>query len=309
MRREGLWLASALFYAAPVGAGLSGASYFAALPFAALFLLWVLVMRAEPFRDGAAFVLPTLVLHVALASMLLGFGQLLRALLGVEAQSRLSPWLAMGLGGVALGRLLWQPKKEAEIEFLIEIALKKLNDFADDAEEILEQEPDLPLSHPTEAEAAALAQAIGKLDALAPEGAPEAALRRYLRPLEREVRAHVLLDAVLARAEASGTRRDRQAALLLATNGPLAWSELGRRRVAAVFDLIVAAADVPELARFLTRAPDLLAAYPATVQDFPAVPRLLDIADQIEASEPDLAEALVQLAHDIEDLGREPEDG
>ena len=30
---------------------------------------------------------------------------------------------------------------------------------------------------------------------------------------------------------------------------------------------------------------------------------------QIEASEPDLAEALVQLAHDIEDLGREPEDG
>jgi hypothetical protein len=43
-------------------------------------------MRSKPFLEGRAFVLPTLVLHLVFASMALGFGQMLRAILQVEGE-------------------------------------------------------------------------------------------------------------------------------------------------------------------------------------------------------------------------------
>ena len=60
MRHRGLALTAALVYAAPIGAGLTGAPYAAVVPFTGLFFLWILIMRAAPFRDGQGFVLPTL---------------------------------------------------------------------------------------------------------------------------------------------------------------------------------------------------------------------------------------------------------
>lgn len=302
MNRRGLWLSGALFYAAPVGAGLTGASYFAALPFAGLFLLWVLTMRSQPFRDGAAFVLPTLMLYFALASMLLGLGTLLRAFAGVEATVPLLAWLVLGLGAIALGRLLWQPQQEAEMEAYLEKALKKLNEFADDAEDIVEQDPDLPLHHPTQAEAAALAVAYGQIDVLPAEAAPEGALKAILQPLDAEIRPHILHQAFLNRADRTGTRRDRQAALVLASDGALAWRALGEGRLAAVFDLIVAAADTATLAQFLVAANEMLEDFPTTHEDFPDVARLLDISGQIEDGHAELAEGLVRLANKLEDM-------
>jgi hypothetical protein len=302
MKRSALWLVAALFFAAPVGAGATGASYFAVVPFAGLFLLWVAVMRVEPFRDGAAFVLPTVVLHFALASMCLGLGAMLRILFGLEATAPLLAWLVMGLGALALGRLIWEPRREAEAEALMETALRKLNEFADDAEEILDQEPDLPLKHPTGSEAAALAIAYGELDALPADGAAEDQMRTILMPLDGEVRSTILLDAFLHRAERTGTRRDRHAALILASDGALAWQEIGSGRMAEAFELIVAAADTVTLAHFLRLADALLDDFPTTHADLPTVARLLDIANQIEGGHPELSDALVGLAQRVEDI-------
>ncbi len=305
MKFTGLAIAGALFYAAPVGAGLTGAPYVAALAFAGLFFLWVMVMKSEPFRDGPAMILPTFMIHFALASLCLGLGHLLRALLDIEATAPLAGWLVLGLGGIALGRILWVPKKEAEIEAIAETALKKLNEFAEEAEEFLEEPPDLPLFHPTEAEATALALAFGALDALPAEAAAADDIRRILAPLETELRPHILFDALLARAARTGARRDRQASLLLASDTQLLRADRGARRMAAVFELIVEAADVITLAHYLPAANDLLLDDPSIEAELPELQRILDISEQIEGEQPELAEELVALAQRIEDIRQE----
>ncbi|PRY23702.1 hypothetical protein CLV78_104194 [Aliiruegeria haliotis] len=308
MRYWALGLAGGLFYAAPIGAGLTGASYFAIVPFTGLFFLWLLVMRHTPFEGGAAAILPTLMLHGALASMCLGAGHMLRAVLGVEAKAPLLAWLVMGLGGIALGRIIWRPRKEAEVEALLEKALRSLDTFAGEAEQILDEEPDLPLRHPTGAEAAALAVAYGALDALPADGAREDTLHDIVTPLEQEVRSHVLLEALANRAERTGTRRDRHAALLLAADGSLAWRELGEGRMATVFEQIVDSADTVTLAHFLRHANALLEGFPTTARDLPGPARLREIAGQIVSPHPELATGLTQLAHRLEDLQPEMPD-
>ncbi len=305
MKNWGLGLAGVLFYAAPIGAGLTGAAYFAVLPFTVLFFLWLLVMRHQPFRDGPGLALPTLMIHFALASMCLGLGQMLRALLGVTTTAPLLAWLAMGLGALALGRIFWKPKEEAQVEAFLEKALKSLNDFADDAEEIVEADPDLPLAHPTQAEASVLATAYGQIDTLPADGASTADLTRRLEPVIFEVRSQIAHTAFMHRAERTGARRDRHAVLLLASDGGLAWNGLGDRRMAEVFDLIVDAADTITLARYLTLSEALLRDFPTTVNDMPDVTRLLDISDQIQASHPELSDGLIGLSQKIEDTQAE----
>lgn len=127
MGPRGLILSGALFWSAPVGAGLCGAGAFAMLPFAGLIFLWTWIMRAEPFRDGPASWLPALLLHLALASVLLGLGHLLRALSGLHGEAPLALWLALGLVALALGRLLWQPRRELEAESFLGAALRALD--------------------------------------------------------------------------------------------------------------------------------------------------------------------------------------
>lgn len=308
MTRPGLLIPAALFFSAPVGAGLTGAGYFAALPFAGFFALWGVIMRSKPFLEGRAFVLPTLVLHLVFASMALGFGQTLRAILQVDATTPLLFWLTIALAGLALGRILWKPRAEAEAEVFLESALRKLNEFADDAEQFIDQDPDLPLKHPTEAEAAALATAYGQLDALPAGATEEHALRSILLPVRRDLRTNILLDAFLDRAERRRTRRDRHVALMLASDQRLAWEDAGNERMARVFDLIVAAADVAELAHFIASAETLLDHVPAAAGDLPAIERLLEISNQIETDHVELAEGLVGLANRIETEIQDEED-
>lgn len=310
MTRPGLLIPAALLFSAPVGAGLTGAGYFAALPFAGLFALWGVIMRSKPFLEGRAFVLPTLVLHLVFASMALGFGQMLRAILQVDAKTPLLFWLTIALAGLALGRILWNPRAEAEAEaeVFLESALRKLNEFADDAEQFIDQGPDLPLNHPTEAEAAALATAYGQLDALPAGATEERALRSILLLVRRDLRANILLDAFLDRAERRRTRRDRHVALMLASDQRLAWEDAGNERMARVFDLIVAAADVAELAHFIASAETLLDHVPAAAGDLPAIERLLEISNQIETDHVELAEGLVGLANRIETEIQDEED-
>ena len=308
--RAGLWLAGGLFLAAPVAAGATGAAYFAVIPFTGLFFLWVLIMRTRPLGEGPGFVLPMIVIHAAVASALLGLGQLVRALTGLAATVPLLVWLVLGLGALALGRLIWTPVPEAEVENLLERLLKRLNDMAGRPGP---EEPSMTLpelrgrsprgpNQPTAAETVALARAYGALDALPEAGTSEAELRAILLRLEDEVRSGVLLPALIARAGRTGTRRDRHGALILAADGAHAWRQIEAGRLAEVFDLIVAAADTATLARFLVLGNALLDDFPTTAVTFPGVPRLLEIAGQIAPGHPELADALVSLANRLEDL-------
>ncbi|SDJ60497.1 hypothetical protein [Aliiruegeria lutimaris] len=300
MKYWGLGIAGALFYAAPIGAGMTGAPYIAVLAFTALFFLWVAVMKFEPFRDGPAMVLPTLMVHFALASACLGVGHLLRALLGIEATAPLMGWIVLGLGGIALGRILWRPRAEAEAEAIVEQALKKLNEFADDAEVLLDERDQIPLPEAVEE----IAEMFGRLDALPAEGAAQNDLARIVLPVPETVSPSLLFPDLLQRARRTGARRDRHAALVLAFDTDFAEAAYAQHFMAQLFDLIVEAADVVTLAHFLARAEALLNETPHLLGDLPKISRMLEISDQIATAEPDLSEALVSLAQRREDLER-----
>lgn len=309
MRRTAFVLTGVLFYAAPVGAGLTGTAYLGALAFAGLFFLWVLVMRANPFSEGLGMVLPALMLHFALASALVGFGHLIRAVTRLDVSVPLSAWLALGLAALAAGRLAWEPQEEAQAERLAERALKALSRFAEEAGETLDAPPDLPIAHPTEMEAEALATAYGRIELLPADLAGPARLAPILDPLKDEVRVPILMEAFVNRAARQDTRRDRLAALHLASDGALAWRDLEARRMAEVFDLIVEAADTVALGQFLAAATDQIDAFPTTAQSLPKVARLIDIADQIAPPAPELSAGLLELARRIEDLAERNPNG
>lgn len=214
MRRSGLALCVALLLAAPLGAGLSGANYFAALPLAGLVFLGALILRAVSLRAGAAALLPVLMLCLAAASLLLGTGHLLRGIFGVQGGAPLLLWLVIGLAALAFASLLWPPHKTLDTDALLETTLKRLNDL--------------------------------------PQGREQA--------------------------------------------------------MTEAFEKIVSRADVDALAAFLASAQQLLDAQPERTGDLPTVARLVDISGQIEQEHPELAEALVDLAHRLENLAEEADD-
>ncbi|MFV0358463.1 hypothetical protein [Tropicimonas sp.] len=125
--KAALLLCGALFLAAPIGAGITGAAYFAVIPFAGLFLLWDFVMRKTPFHGDTRMVLPAIMTALALASVSIGVGAVLRIVFTVGTTAPLSAWLALGLGALGLGRFLWQPGETAESDRLIEAGLKRLD--------------------------------------------------------------------------------------------------------------------------------------------------------------------------------------
>lgn len=79
--------------------------------------------------------------------------------------------------------------------------------------------------------------------------------------------------------------------------------------LADAFERAVAAADPRGLGRFLAEAREALDSDPAIRRALPSVVRLLEISDQIEQTHPELADALVTLAQEIEDLDEEERDG
>ena len=220
MRRLGLALCAALFVTAPLGAGLSGASYFAALPFAGLVFLGALILRPASARTGPAELAPALMLCLAAASLLLGAGHLLRGILGVQGGAPLLLWLVAGLVALALASVLWPPHKTLDSDALLEGALRRLNE--------------LP------------------------------------------------------------PRRDP--------------ATKARPAMAETFEEIVSRADADALGTFLETAQELLDERPERASDLPTVGRLVDISGQIEQEHPELAEALVDLAHRLENLAEETDD-
>jgi len=108
--------------------------------------------------------------------------------------------------------------------------------------------------------------------------------------------------ALLERVERLDVARDRLALVLHATDIDVAGAARGKGDLRAVFEVLVAAADDVALDHFLIRLDAVLEALPSARADLPAVPRLLEIAGQIEPEHETVSDALVALAARIEDL-------
>jgi len=154
----------------------------------------------------------------------------------------------------------------------------------------------------------ALRPAFAALDAM-PEGAALDEVRAALRDIEAGAEPDRVFAALRARAGPEASERDRRTLLLHATDPALGARRPGAGEAATAFEAIVAAADARSLGDFIALAGALLDAAPEARDDLPGVARLIEIADQIEDTHEDQAEALVSLAHRMEDLALEAENG
>ncbi|RDC74808.1 hypothetical protein DLJ49_02155 [Rhodovulum sp. 12E13] len=385
MRRAGLIFAMLVFVAMPVGAGASGHASLAMLGFAGLFLLGNAVMRPTSVRlDAPGDLAVQAVTAAAFAALLVGLGQSLRALAGIEGRVELFGWLFAGAWALVLARIVWPPGLTDRAARSAEAALREVHRAGERAREeaaetdhrATEQavsdrraaerkgathrpakrgaerrsgerrlpprsDPRATPRHtrdrsidapPAMAEAAStdpapspdspaddrarpgatvdpeLQPAFAALDAL-PETASAERVRASLREVAGAGPPDRVFAALVARAAPDRPRRDRRALLLHALDTSLAMRRRGAGEAAAAFEAIVAAADAAALADFVALADALLDADAEARADMPGVARLIEIADQIEDNHEDQAEALISLAHRIEDLALEAENG
>lgn len=148
-----------------------------------------------------------------------------------------------------------------------------------------------------------------QLDRLAPDHTAPADLEALIANAQALVPWPALHTALLERVEQMNTPRDRMALVLHATDPDVAGAAVGKAGAQGVFEVLVAAADSAALNVFLGRALTLIEMSPLTRRDLPAVDRLIEIANQIEAEHEDGAERLIDLAQRIEDLDEDEADG
>jgi hypothetical protein len=154
-----------------------------------------------------------------------------------------------------------------------------------------------------------LQTALAPLDRLPPEGAATEDILAALRTLWQSAPPARIVEALTARSDPAWPERDRRALALHVTEPWVAAEIAGSGAGVEAFEAIVAAADAAALGEFAPRALELVRAFPEMRHDLPGVVRLLEIADQIEDAHEAEAEALVTLAHDLEDLALAGENG
>ncbi|MEM1431623.1 MAG: hypothetical protein AAGG09_19375 [Pseudomonadota bacterium] len=333
MRRAGFVIALLAIVLSPIGAGATGGASLAMLAFTGVFFLANAVIRpgAVSLRDLAGTGLQ-IVTAAAFAALLVGLGQTLRALGRIEAEAGLEGWLVLAAWGVVLGRLIWRRSMGEKVAKGAETALRVVHrsgqrkppagEAADPptAPTSKTAKPNLTVLEPGEtpqrtapprrsAPAApddpALADALERMNALPEAGTNDAALSMALTTISGAAPLGAVFAALKTRAETC--ERDRRALALHSTDPWVAERRLGKGEPAEAFEVIVAAADPVALTDFASNAIALVDEVSAARHDMPAVPRLLEIADQIESALETEAELLVALAHKLEDLALDAE--
>ncbi|MEE4120881.1 MAG: hypothetical protein V2I65_17910 [Paracoccaceae bacterium] len=136
MRRAGLIFAMLVFVAMPVGAGASGHASLAMLGFAGLFLLGNAVMRPASVRlDAPGGLAVQAVTAAAFAALLVGLGQSLRALAGIEGSVDFFGWLFAGAWALVLARIVWPPGLTDRAARSAEAALREVHRAGEQARE------------------------------------------------------------------------------------------------------------------------------------------------------------------------------
>jgi hypothetical protein len=333
MQRAGLVISVLAIALSPVGAGATGHGPLAMLAFAGVFFLANAVIRpgSVSLAEPGALVAQGLT-SAAFSAVLVSLGQTIRALGRIETEIGLEGWLVLAAWGIVLGRLIWRRSMGERAMKGAEKALRvvhrsgqppaaktgtppakapKLTVLTPDAPPARAPDPKPPRRPVAAApDDPALREALERLNALPEAGADEAALSRTLATLSGAAPLGAVFAALTARADAAGgTERDRRALARHATDPWVAERRAGKGEPAQAFEIVVAAADAVALAEFTTRALALVDEIPEARHDMPEIPRLLEIADQIEDTLETEAELLVALAHKLEDLALEAEQG
>jgi hypothetical protein len=190
--------AAALLYLGPLLAGLGGYGWPWVPAFAAVFVLWLIVMRPQDWpRRAAAWAMPDVPLRAVtqiavqllLVSVLFALGR------GIGGVAGLAPFwpvwapLLLSALSVLLARLMWNPAKAAEMEAFLDEALVRLHGAA----------PPLP----SQDDRQRIDAVIRQLRDL-PPGTDAQTVAALLAPATEELPLHGLTAALLAEAEGGG---------------------------------------------------------------------------------------------------------
>lgn len=345
VRKVGFIFGLAVFLLMPIGAGAAGHGPLAMLAFAGMFLLGNAVVRpASVDLSAMGQVAAQVLMASAFAALLVSLGQTVRALAQIEGEMALFPFVFVSAWAMLLMRLIWPPGFNDKVAKTAERSLKVVHDAGQPRPARRSKPPEprgtrsgprpVPETPPPAPEDAApedaapeevtlasepaaevipegptdpaLAAALDRLNAVPEDGATEAELAAALETLSGSAPLPRVFAALRMRA---GTERDRRAMVRHATDPWVAEQRGGAKEPAVAFEAVVEAADSVALGEFAALSFALLDVLPDARKDMPEVARLVEIADQIEGELEEEAELLVALAHRVEDLDLEAENG
>lgn len=248
----------ALLYFGPLLAGLGGFGWSVVPVFAAIFLLWLVIMRpadwprslADWGRPEAAIgFLTKLLVQVLLVTVCFGIGRGIGGVMGFNPS--MPGMLPIGLSflSVPLARLIWNPDQDAALDGFLDEALEQMPVTAARSATAASREDR------TERQllAARLTQPLADL----PDSTTPARLQDHLSALGNHMAADELLDVLHQRVGAPApTRAERLAFILQATDPRVA--EICRGQAAPVKALQVAGQDMAALELLARRCVALL---------------------------------------------------
>lgn len=286
---------TALLYLGPLLAGLGGFGWSVVPVFAAIFLLWLFILRPQQWpRRAADWLRPEALtalaaqaaMQVLLVTLCFGIGRGIGGVLGALPPFPLMLPIAVSFLSIPLSRLIWDPWKAAELDAVLDGALAALQDMGGAAET-----PDALRNRTRLA-----ARMVEELEAMGP-GVEDARLAAHLAAMGTQVDAGALRVALMDPIyDQSATEVIWRAAVLHATDPAVQAQMPGALYPQAVFRELQ---DPALIARFAERALALVSALPEAAADCP------DVADlEAEAmAQPRLAPALRALAKAIDAAG------
>lgn len=285
-----------LLYAGPLLAGLSGQGWNVIPAFAAVFVLWQVVMRpadwprdAAGWREGPVVVgaIARIVLIVVLVTVMFGIGRGIGGVAGYLPAVPIGATLGLSFLSIPLSRMIWNPAKAAEIDSFLDDALTRIN-----AQTASVEDP------------AKVAAAIDPLLML-PDDAPDATARAGVQAIlsggSTALRVRALMIRLLG---AQGAHvAARRGLILWATDRVVAERHAGAALQSDAFDAALGDGALEKL--FAESALPLLVAWPDVYWDFPATDRVRAAAEV--AGVPDTARSLRALAEAMEQQSRRNE--
>ena len=284
--------ATALLYFGPLLAGVGGFGWGVVPVFAAIFLLWLFILRPQQWPRAVAdwarpeaLIAPLTqgVAQLLLVTVSFGIGRGIGGVLGVLPPFPLMLPVAISFLSIPLARMIWDPWQAEALDATLDEALARLDGLA-------ETPPDLQTRIAT---AGRMVAELGRL----PEATSAEVLASHLQAMATQVSDDALRVALMDPIyDGSAGPLQWRAAVVHATEGAVADALAGTSYAAAVFH----AANAPDILQlFARRCLDLLAQNPARVADCPDPQDVLAAA----VAAPRAAEALRALAAALTEAG------
>lgn len=260
--------ATALLYIGPLIAGLCGFGWSMVAPFAAIFVVWLMVLRPEQWPGspeewltGQAWLaaLAQVLSQVVLVAVLFAIGRGLGGLAGIGTVA-VNPVLPLSVSFIAipLCRMLWDSHEAASLGYF------------------LDEEAESVHAESAAGEAAKAIIPLLNLPDAAPDAQVTAAVAKAMAVANAELRLDAL-TAALAKPDRSHAAL-RRSLVLWATEPEVVAPGLVSNGMAKAFSIANSNPDILRL--YVPRAVALLAAFPNRVMDFPEPQHLLDTAER-----------------------------